>query len=106
MQHVRNDDYYPTFDSKLTHLVFAINKFHAFEDGNKRSSIALGTYFLELNGYGYCVTSFVREMENIAVWVADNKIDKALLGEIIASVIEEPEFSEELKLRIFEAIAG
>ena len=41
----------PTYTEKLTHLVFSINKFHAFNDGNKRSSLSLGAYFLELNGY-------------------------------------------------------
>ena len=24
--HIQNDDYYPTFESKLTHLVYAVNK--------------------------------------------------------------------------------
>ena len=42
LQHVQNDLYYPELHHKLTHIVFAINKFHAFSDGNKRSSIALG----------------------------------------------------------------
>lgn len=106
LEHVRNDDYYPSFEEKLTHLVFAVNKFHAFNDGNKRSSIVLGAYFLVLNGYGYCVTQFVREMENIAVWVAENKIGKDLLGEIIASVLVEPELPEELKLKLYESVAG
>ena len=67
---------------------------------NKRSSIALGGYFLELNGYDFVVTRFVQEMENIAVWVADNVIDKALLFEIVTSLIYEEEYSETLKLAI------
>ncbi len=104
LEHIRNDVYYPGFEEKLTHLVFSINKFHAFNDGNKRSSIALGAYFLTLNGYDYCVTQFVQEMENISVWVAKNQIDKMLLQEIISSFIEEEEFSESLKLKIFEAL--
>ena len=32
LQHIQNDDYYPTFEDKLTHLVFSANKFHYFED--------------------------------------------------------------------------
>jgi death-on-curing protein len=43
-------------------------------------------------------------MENIAVWVADNVINKELLHQIISSFIYEDEYSEELKLTIFETI--
>lgn len=103
LAHIQNDLYYPEFQDKLTHLVFAINKNHAFNDGNKRSSIALGAYFLELNGYDYAITRFVLEMENITVWVADNQIDKNLLGEIIESLVLETDYSEALKLKIIHA---
>jgi len=41
LEHIQNDLYYPEFEDKLTHLVFSVNKFHAFNDGNKRTSIAL-----------------------------------------------------------------
>jgi len=105
LEHIQNDMYYPALEEKLTHLVFAINKFHAFNDGNKRSSIALGAYFLELNGYDYCVKQFVTEMENISVWVAENRINKDLLGDIITSIIIDDEYPEALKLRIYEAVA-
>jgi death-on-curing protein len=100
LAHIQNDIYYSTFEQKLVHLVFAVNKSHAFVDGNKRSSIALGAYFLEINGYGYCVKDFVGRMENIAVEVAKNTIDKMLLGEIIESILYEPDYSEVLKLKI------
>ena len=36
LEHMKNDDYYPTFEDKLTHLFFCSCKFHCFEDGNKR----------------------------------------------------------------------
>lgn len=103
LEHIKNDDYYPSMEDKLSHLVFSINKNHAFRDGNKRTSIALGAYFLKLNGYDYIVKTFVREMENVAVWVADNVINKALLQEIITSMIYEDEFSESIKLSIINA---
>ncbi len=105
LEHIQNDNYYPKIEDKLTHLVFSINKSHAFTDGNKRSSIALGSYFLELNGYDYAVKKFVLEMENIAVWVADSKISKELLATIIESLIYEDNFSESLKLKIVLAIS-
>ena len=104
LEHIQNDGYYPEVEDKLTHLVFSINKNHAFTDGNKRSSLALGAYFLELNGFDYIVQHFVREMENIAVWVADNCIDKDLLYQIISSILYEDEYSEALKLEIVEAV--
>jgi death-on-curing protein len=43
-------------------------------------------------------------MENIAVYVADNKIDKELLREIIGSILIEDDFNEELKLKIIDAL--
>jgi death on curing protein len=104
IEHIQNDLYYPEIQDKLTHLVFAINKFHAFSDGNKRSSIALGAYFLELNGYGFAVRKFVLEMENIAVWLAEGKISKDLLGELIESLVFEEDFSEALKFKLACAV--
>lgn len=104
--HIQNDMYYPKMPDKLTHLVFSINKNHPFNDGNKRSSIGLGAYFLELNGYDYVVTRFVLEMENIAVCVAGNAIDKDLLHAVIASLLYEDEFSETLKLSLIAAFTS
>ena len=105
LEHIQNDFYYPEFEIKLTHLVYSVNKNHAFSDGNKRSSIALGAYFLEINGLNYCIDKFIIEMENISVHVADNRIDKDLLYEIIYSIINEDFYAEELKLKIIEAIS-
>jgi death-on-curing protein len=106
LQHIQNDDYYSEYENKLTHLVFSVNKNHCFNDGNKRTSIALGAFFLELNGLDVFVTKFIREMENIAVAVADNLIDKVLLEEIIYSLINEEEYNEGLKLKIICALGG
>lgn len=106
LEHIQNEDYYPTVDAKLTHLVFGINKFHAFHDGNKRSSLTLGAYFLTLNGYDYCVPQFVLQMENIVVAVAEGKIEKRLLQKVIVSLIEEDDFSDELKLELLAALGS
>jgi death-on-curing protein len=106
LNHIRNDEYYPTFEEKVTHLVFAVNKGHCFNDGNKRTSIALGAFLLEVNGLDFLVSRFIIEMENIAVAVADNLIDKSLLQEIISSLIYEEEYSEGLKLKIIMALRG
>lgn len=106
LQHIQNDDYYPTFEEKLAHLVFAINKFHAFNDGNKRSSVTLGAYFLMLNGYDYCVPRFLIDLENIVVAIADNQVSKDLLQMLITSLITEDDYSDELKLRLLDALGG
>lgn len=81
LEHVQNDIYYPTFEDKLTHLVYSINKAHAFNDGNKRASIVAGVYFLLLNQWNReIVRHFMISMENIAVDVAANQINKETLG--------------------------
>lgn len=104
LQHIQNDLYYPEFEIKLNHLIFSINKFHAFEDGNKRTSVAVGAKFLELNGFGYVVSKFLKEMENIAVCVADDIISKEFLQEIVFSIIYEDDYDEDLKIRIAESL--
>ncbi len=105
LEHIQNDDYYPTFADKLTHLFFCACKFHCFEDGNKRIAITLCAQMLLLNGYLYCTGHFLREMENISYHVAAGNIDKELLGEIIAAFLNGEMDSEPLKLKIFEAIS-
>ena len=42
LNHIQNDDYYPTFEDKLTYLFFSACKLHCFADGNKRIAISLG----------------------------------------------------------------
>ena len=102
LDHVQNDIYYPTVIEKLTHIVFSIAKSHAFTDGNKRSAIVLGAFFLEINGYGSLVGRFILEMENIVLWVAKNILDKEFLLEINKNLIEQGYFTEEVKLKLFE----
>ena len=105
LQHMQNDDYYPTFEDKLTHLFFSACKFHCFQDGNKRIAITLCAQMLLLNGYLYCSGHFIREMENISYHVAAGNIDKDLLYEIISAVISGDLNDEALKLKILNAIS-
>jgi death-on-curing protein len=106
LEHIQNDDYYPTFEDKLTHLFFCACKFHCFQDGNKRIAITLCAQMLLLNGYLYCSSQFIREMENISYHVAAGNIGKELLGKVISAVINEEMDSEPLKLKIIEAISS
>lgn len=105
LTNIQNDDYYPTFEDKLTHLFFCTCKFHCFADGNKRLAITLSAQFLLLNGYMAAAKSFFTVMENISYHVASGKIDKELLHRIMISVLDGSyEFDESLKLEILNAI--
>jgi death-on-curing protein len=106
LEHIQNDDYYPTFDSKLTHLFFSACKFHCFADGNKRIAITLCAQMLLFNGYLRSVNAFIRESENISYHVAAGNISKELLGEWIDAVLCGDEDNEGLKLKILTAISG
>ena len=106
LQHIQNDDYYPTFEDKLTHLFFCANKFHCFLDGNKRIAISLCAQMLLINGFVFRVSPFIREMENISYHVAAGRIDKELLKDIIHAVLyDEYDCDEALKLRVLGAIS-
>ncbi len=105
LEHIKNDDYYPTFVDKLTHLFFCTCKFHCFADGNKRLAITLSAQFLLLNGYMAVAKNFFAVMENISYQVAAGKIDKDLLHRILLAVMDGTyDLDEELKLDILHAI--
>ena len=99
LEHIQNDDFYPIFEEKLTHIFFCANKFHCFQDGNKRIAISIGAQFLLVNGYLSVVSRFIGEMENISYHLA------AFLLEIITAVVNDDMDNESLKLKIFNAIS-
>lgn len=105
LQNIQNDDYYPTFDAKLTHLFHSACMFHCFEDGNKRIAITLCAQMLLLNGYLRSVKGFIQEAENVSYHVAAGAIDKQLLHEWVTAVLCGEEDDESLKLKIFQAIS-
>ena len=105
MQNIQNDDYYPTFVDKLTHLFFCTCEFHCFADGNKRLAITLSAQFLLLNGYLSVAKNFIGNTENISYQVAAGKINKQLLHRIMTAIMDNTyENDEELKLEIYNAI--
>jgi death-on-curing protein len=104
LHHIQNDEYYPTFEDKLTHLFFCTCMFHCFVDGNKRMAISLSAQFLLLNGYLTVMKRFIPEIENISYHVAAGKIGKEFLNEIICAIINDNMDNEELKLRITNTI--
>jgi death-on-curing protein len=105
LEQIQNDTWYPTFEAKLTHLVYAANRNHCFQDGNKRIAIALGAQFLILNGYVFISSKFIPYMENISYHLAAGRISKELLAEIVTALINGEEENEALKLKILSAIA-
>lgn len=105
LQNIQNDDYYPEFADKLTHLFFCACQFHCFEDGNKRIAITLSAQFLLINGYMAVAKDFLKTMENISYHVAAGKINKALLNRILIAVLDGTyEEDEALKLEILNVI--
>ena len=106
LEHIQNDDYYPTFEDKLVHLIWSVNRNHSFSDGNKRLSIT-GAAFLIINGYMACLGRFMVEMQNISYHLAAGRISKELLQKLIHSFLEgELDFEESLKLEYLEASAN
>lgn len=105
LQHIQNNDYYPTFVDKITHLFFCVCQFHCFSDGNKRIAITLSTQFLLKNGYMLIAKDFIGKMENISYHVAAGKIKKELLHKIMTLIFDgEYDINEEIKLEIYNAI--
>lgn len=105
LEHIQNDMYYPTFINKLTHLFFAANKSHCFQDGNKRIAISLGSIFLLKNGYLDAAQRFLYKMETISYHLAAGRIEKEFLRDIIDSMVYEEDFSEEIKLKLIHCIS-
>lgn len=62
-------------------------KFHAFIDGNKRTAIILGAYFLELNGYEHVVSNYIKEMENYIVWTMEVRINVDILMKKLEHIV-------------------
>ena len=85
LQHIKNDTYYWNIVDKSTHLFFWLNKFHCFNDWNKRTSIWALWLFLQINNID--IPSFFIKMEDIAIWVAKNEISKIELSKIIKSIL-------------------
>lgn len=103
IEHIKNDDYYPNFEDKLTHLFWSLNKNHIFLDGNKRIAVTVSAMFLLKNGHLRISEKFLRNMESISYHVAAGNIEKELLHRIITSFLFEDDYSEELKLELLNA---
>lgn len=84
---IKNDDFYPEFLDKLTHLMFACVKFHPFLDGNKRSAIYLANAFVEFNYSEILPDDFYQKLENVVVDVANDKMSKDGLKALLKGIL-------------------
>ncbi|MCZ4355024.1 type II toxin-antitoxin system death-on-curing family toxin [Enterococcus lactis] len=103
--HIQIDDYYPTFEEKLLHLIFSIAQNHVFVDGNKRTAISLGAYFLLINGYpSWIVGDFIEKMEDIVLLLVEKLLTKEECGEYMALIISENPFPELLQMKLISSL--
>lgn len=84
---IQNNDYYPSFLEKLTHLMFACVKFHPFADGNKRTAIYLAKAFIKLNCPDILPDDFYQKLEYVIVSVAIDKTSKEELHAILQKIL-------------------
>lgn len=101
---VQNDLYYPSFEDKLTYLVYGFCTGHYFADGNKRISLVIGAHFLIKNKHGWAGFHFLPHMEAYIWHVAAGNIDKELLVRIIHFVINGLELDESTKIDVIHAM--
>ena len=87
LEHIKNDDFYPSFVDKLTHLIFCCVKFHPFLDGNKRSAILIARVFVLINAPEILPNDFYERLENVVVGVASDEIDKDSLKAILTEIL-------------------
>ena len=85
---IQNDEFYPEFLDKITHLIFACVKFHPFLDGNKRSAIYLANAFVEFNCSELLSDDFYQKLENVVVDVASDKINKDELKGLLKGILK------------------
>ncbi len=101
---IRNDDYYPEFEEKLTFLIFNFCSGHYFNDGNKRIALTLGTYFLHKNGRYWDACNFMSQLETVVYHIAASRINKDLLLRIIRCFLNHQDYDEPLKFDLMKAI--
>lgn len=105
LEFIKYDNYYPDFEDKLTHLVFSVAQSHPFLDGNKRTSIALGSYFLQINGYSeYIIDHFMEYMEQLVLMITQQSISKDDLHLFIIFINNDLPFTEELDIKYLEGL--
>ena len=78
---------HPTIVEQAAAYLFHITNNHAFVDGNKRTAFDVMVTFLNLNDYDLNMTE--KEAEQLITQVADNKVNKEELIDILRDFIIE-----------------
>lgn len=92
LTHIQNDEFYPSFLDKLTHLIFSCVKFHPLPyivllDGNKRTVLYIAKAFIKLNYPEFLREDFYEKLEDVVVDVASGEIDKENLKKILIEIL-------------------
>ena len=92
LTHMQNDEFYPSFLDKLTHLIFSCVKFHPFLyivllDGNKRTALYIAKAFIKLNYPEFLREDLYERLEDVVVDVASGEIDKENLKKILIEIL-------------------
>ncbi|WP_311337257.1 type II toxin-antitoxin system death-on-curing family toxin [Campylobacter ureolyticus] len=88
-ENIKNDEYYPTFLDKLTHLIFSCVKFHPFLDANKRTALHIGLAFILINFPDLKIDDYYIKMEDIIISVADGSASKDRLKEELNKILKD-----------------
>lgn len=84
---IQNDDYYPSFIDKLTHIMFACVKFHPSLECNKRTALLIGDAFIMLN-HKATPKDFCQKLEDVIVSVASDELSKDELAQILSAILK------------------
>lgn len=107
LEFIQNDDYYPSFAEKLSYLVYSIASNHCFLDGNKRTAIAIGMYFLIINDYDIpTISKFIKIMENAVPFAVSGIISREDLTEIITIILWDLEPFESDKIKYIDKLSA
>lgn len=107
LEFIQNDDYYPSFAEKLSYLVYSIASNHCFLDGNKRTAIAIGMYFLIINDYDKpTISKFIKIMENAVPFSVSGIISREDLTEIITIILWDLEPFESDKIKYIDKLSA
>lgn len=93
---IHSDDYYPTFVDKLTQIINGIASFHVFIDGNKRTAIATGAYFMIINNYSTS-RHFIDEMEDLILIFVAHMITIDDLKEFLIYIVNDTDYPTDLE---------
>jgi death-on-curing family protein len=107
LEHIQNNDYFPSFLDKLNKLLIGIAEYHIFIDGNKRTAISIGALFLKLNGFSDNIISrFMCEMENYIIWVTEHRISEELFQNKLEYIIYDIDEPEEFRFKIIRILSS